>query len=264
MKSIAWWSAAALLALASPAFAQGVPDGAPAAGADVQYRYTNPGQSQQLLAPSTSGSTTVQGGGADGASGAATVQGPSNPYAEILERRGGGEGAEGEGGLREPMMSETVSGVGYMSAEARAATWIDGADIYRGIIPNTHDTLPHVAVHQRRAARGANRLTWIGFQPFDDSTRIFLQTGRSADYRIAHSPDGLTITVRLSNTAIALSNFRREIDASFFGRPVVSIDARAAGGGATDVIIELDRDAAYEVTEGTGTDGAYVFLDFEE
>lgn len=264
MKCIATWSAAALVAFATPVFAQTVPDGAPAAGSNVQYRYTTPGQSQQLLAPSTSGSTTVQNGGSATGGSGATVQGPANPYAEILERRGGAEGAEGEGGFREPFQSESVSGVGYQSARERATTWIDGADIYRGIIPNTQDTLPHVAVHQRRAARGANRLTWIGFQPFDDSTRVFLQTGRDADYRVAESPDGLTVTIRLSNTAIALSNFRRTIDASYFGRPVVSIDAMAAGGGATDVVIELDRDAGWEITEGAGVDGAYVFIDFDE
>ena len=138
--------------------------------------------------------------------------------------------------------------------------WIYGSEIYRGVTPNEVDSLPHIAGSQQRAETGENTLTWVGFQPFDTHTRVFLQTGRTAQYQVQESPDGLTVTVRLRDTRVDFSNFHRWIDASYFGRPVHMIDTARADDGVTEVTIDLSRYAAYTVSSEDG----YLFLDFTE
>lgn len=234
----------------------GVPAGAPAPGTSVQLRYTSPGQ-------------------LNGSSGAATSQQPTsisgsgvNPYAEIAARRGaaagveGAEGAEGEeSGMREPFMSELVTGVGF--ADSSGNLILPGSAIYRGIIPSTHDTLPHIERYRRaaQASRRSNSLTWLGFQPFDEFTRVFIQTGRAAQPQLVTSPDGLTLTIRLPNTALSLSNFRRALETAWFGTAVSRVTTQRGPSGATDVVIELARDVRYEMTNST-SGAEYVFVDF--
>jgi hypothetical protein len=87
-----------------------------------------------------------------------------------------------------------------------------------------------------------------------------LQTGRPAQYQIHESPDGLTVTIRLRDTRVDFSNFRRWIDASYFGRPVHMIDTARAEDNVTEVTIDLSRYAAYAVSSEAG----YLFIDFTE
>ena len=138
--------------------------------------------------------------------------------------------------------------------------WFYGSEIYRGVTPNEVDSLPHISGSQTRGEAGENTLTWVGFQPFEEFTRVFLQTGRPAQYQVRESPDGLTITVRLRDTRVDFSNFHRWIDASYFGRPVNMIDTNRAEDGITEVTIDLSRYADYALS----SDGDYLFLDFTE
>jgi hypothetical protein len=137
---------------------------------------------------------------------------------------------------------------------------IVGASIYRGITPNENDTLPHISRFQ--AAGGTNQLTWVGFQPFQERTRVFVQTGRSASHSVVPSPDGRTLTIRLPSTRIPLSNFQRDIDASFFDRAVTHVRATRSGD-STDVVIELGRTVRYEVTQDA-ENPTYLYIDFFE
>ncbi|MFT6397776.1 MAG: hypothetical protein ACJAYU_002531 [Bradymonadia bacterium] len=152
------------------------------------------------------------------------------------------------------------SRVDSLQAAAAERGWLFGSDIYRGVTPNEVDTLPHIASSQLRGENGDNTLTWVGFQPFDTFTRVFLQTGRPAQYQVSESPDGLTITIRLRDTRVDFSNFYRWIDASHFGRPVNMIDTARSGDGVTEVTIDLSRYAEYSVV----ADGGYLFIDFPE
>ncbi len=241
--------------------------GAPQAGVDVQYRYSNPSQSQQFLnAQPQRGATEGQG------SSQGTTQGVTrsnaNPYQAVIEARGatGPDGQPVE--VRNPFTSEAVTGLA--TATYQLGEMIPAELIYRGIIPNTQNSLPHIAAAQRRGATAnrANTLTWIGYQPFSDFSRIFLQTGRAAQYAVRPSPDGRTITIRLHNTQISLRNFYREVVAAGFGRSVNSIDARRGPDGSTEVIIEMAEDTRFEFEQGTSVeDGVtyhYLYMNFDD
>jgi len=232
----------------------GVPAGSPQQGVDVPSRMT-PSQSQQLLTPAATPT-------APGATGSAEASGTRNPYQGILDRRRSGQG-EGEDGtaFRDPFRTEQISGFGYGGRDRSFI--VNAEDIYRGVIPGVQDSLPHISRYQRNAATGAqNALTWVGFQPFDDFTRVFVQVGRTPQYSVHESPDGLTITVHLRQTRISLRNFARSVDARFFGRSVDSIRAHRVDNGV-DIVIQLGRNASYTITS-SGTRGEYLFIDFAD
>ncbi len=222
--------------------------GAPAQGINVPSRMT-PGQSQSVLtmqAPAAPAAPAAPGA-APGVPGAA----PAAPGAAADQ----------------PYMNDTTTGTvqgGRMTAQqaAAATTPIPASEIYRGVIPGHNDTLPHIERHQRAAHRqgASNSITWLGFQPLPELTRVFIQTGRSAQYQVIPAADGMTITVRLTGTGISLANFGRDIDASFFGRAVTHIDARRGPKGATDVVISLSKAAVFT----SSVSGDYLYIDFDE
>lgn len=227
----------ALLLAAPIASAQTPAAGTPSPGVEVQHRYSNPSDSRAVLnaqptAPAdASGTTGTSTGGA--------MQIDGDAVGPLVNTR--------VGGIQE--------GGGY------GDQWVDADLVYTGVIPGARDSLPHISRTQRHGADGRrNTLTWIGFQPLEGTTRVFIQTGRPAQYQVVESPDGLTLTVRLRDTTIELSNFRRWIDASYFGRAVSRIDAARGGDGVTEVTIDLSRTAAYTV-EGAGE---YLYVDFQE
>jgi hypothetical protein len=248
------------LAFAAAASAQEintVPAGAPAPGSEVQIRYSSPGALNNA----------VQGTGSTQQSAQPIRGSGENPYHAIQQRRAGTTGAEGgegaESSVRDPFSSSLVAGVGAYAESG--PLFVTGAEIYRGITPTANDSLPHLERLRRAAAdpRRPNSLTWVGFQPFDDFARVFVQTGRAVDASVLRSPDGLTITLRLPNTAIGLSNFHRSLETAWFGRAVTRVRTARGPSGATDVVIELADDVEYDLQEiSSGAD--YVFLNFRD
>lgn len=235
------------------------PVGGPQPGVEVQYRYTNPGDSQQILnaAPAAAAGEGT-GGTAEprrGVSAADYLRQRSARRAAAAAAEEGGEAAETE----EVFATNLLAGVS--AAGGLGGGLIVGATIYTGITPNFTDTLPHVSRLERRAeAGGNNALTWIGFQPFPDTTRVFIQTGRAATPQVSAAPDGRTLTVRYENTTVGLSNFTRDIDATYFDRTVTHIRGRRVGAD-TEVTIELDDAVDYLlVTDENNPD--YVYIDF--
>ena len=175
---------------------------------------------------------------------------------EVQNALGVGAGEEAHSG----MVNNTVTGL-EVGRQPAATGWIDGADVYRGVIPGDRDSLPHISRTQQHGQSGvANTLSWIGFQPLDGVTRVFLQTGRPAQYQVSEGPDGLSLTIRLRDTRIELSNFRRRIDARYFDRAVSEIEAFRRGDGVTEVVIQLAHAATFTV-EGAGD---YLYVDFAE
>jgi hypothetical protein len=227
--------------VAASAFAQEVvttpamPLGGPQPGVEVQYRYSNPSASQQILTAQPAATATPAAGG----------QGASLATAD---------------GEEPTFMNDSISSVSSMGGAAGGMAMVLGASIYRGITPNEHDSLPHISRYQARAGSGSNQLTWIGFQPFEEYTRVFLQTGAGGNPQLMPSPDGMTLTVRLASTSIPLSNFRRDVDASYFDRAVTHIRAVRNGTG-TDVVIELGRSVRYEMMRDDANPN-YVYVDF--
>ena len=220
---------------------------------DSQYRYTNPGQTQVVNTPSSSSSTPTN------SESAGVSQSSANPFQQAIDRRNSQSGEGGEAsGENESAFTNNEVGFGRQNA---GPLWVQAEDIYRGVIPTIQDSLPHIERYQERVRAGSatNAVTWIGFQPFDQSTRIFVQTGGSAQYTVQTSPDNMTITVQIQDTRLSLSNFGREIDTSWFERPVTSIQAQRAGSGV-DIVVALREAAEYTVTQS----GEYLFIDFEE
>jgi hypothetical protein len=228
-----------------------MPIGGPQPGVEVQYRFTNPSDSRSLLEPAP------PAGGA-----AATEEAPRRGVSstDFLRERSAARAAaaSGENGAdprREAFINDAIMGLTASSGPMAA---IVGATIYTGITPGYQDSLPHIRRAQQSA--GPNTLAWIGFQPFESHTRVFLQTSRAAGHTVQLSPDGRTLLVRLPATRITLSNFVRDIDATFFHRPVQHIRARRVGD-AVEVRIELARAVRYETTS-EGTSPTYLYLDF--
>jgi len=130
--------------------------------------------------------------------------------------------------------------------------------LYHGVIPGQRDDLPML---DRARKKGSdydepNTITWIGFQPKDDVTRVFLQTAREAKYSLGHGNGVLTLT--FSDTKIPLRNFSRFIDTSFFDRVVTRIEAKQSDDQTVVVTIQLRESEEPEVAQ---TDD-YVYVDF--
>ncbi len=133
-------------------------------------------------------------------------------------------------------------------------------ELYSGVIPGTRDRPEHL---ERAHVAGMNtsapnQLTWIGFAPEATRTRVFLQSARKPDYEITRSDDGKTFTVTFANTRLPERNFSRQIDTSFFKRPVQRILAAQQKGGTVQVMIKLDKGQEPTIVR----DGAYLFIDF--
>jgi len=130
--------------------------------------------------------------------------------------------------------------------------------MYQGVVPGERDTVKHLEEERRSAESPSkpNKITWIGFQPTDDKTRVFVQTAREPDYTRERS-DRRTIEIRLRNTEISTQNFRRHIDTSEFGRVVERIEAVDEEDEAV-VRIDLRSSTApsFEISK------TYLYIDF--
>jgi hypothetical protein len=158
--------------------------------------------------------------------------------------------------------STRVSEVTVSTSQERYSWFYAASEIYAGIIPSIRDSLPHIAIHQRWGAqsRRANSVTWIGFQPLDGYTRVFVQLARNPEYTVSEREDGYLIEIVFDNTRLSLSNFQRFMDTSFFGRSVSMIDAAPLSGGRSRLVISLSELSSYTVT----TNDDYLFIDFQD
>lgn len=205
--------------------------GAPAEGVQVQSRFSSPGQSQSILT----------------AAPAAPAAAPAPPAGAVVPAAADG--------APQPFVNDrvTVGGAYGGSAEEAgdsAKLPISAALIYQGVIPG-----------RSPGATGkgkTNALNWIGFQPLDLVTRVFVRTDHDAPYEVIAAPDGLSVTVRLKVPAIAHRNLSRTINTSAFEREVAAIDTKRGPEGTTDVVISLLAPARFvtEAREG------YLYVDF--
>lgn len=131
--------------------------------------------------------------------------------------------------------------------------------IYRGVIPGARDQVDHLEQKaSQTSGSGTNRLTWIGFQPKDDKSRVFLQFSQSPEYSVSRRDDGKTIALKLDRTRVAAGNFRRHIDTRFFERSIRRIDTEVTGNDTVELLIRLDESKSPSVE----TDGNYLYVDF--
>lgn len=128
--------------------------------------------------------------------------------------------------------------------------------MYRGVIPGTRDTVTHLEKAAKQGQTGTNELLWIGFQPREQSTRVFVQTAREADYTMGTNEAG-AVVLTFSNTKLSARNFSRFIDTSFFERNVTRIESKKQG---KDVVVTISLRKAERPQVNT-TD-RYVYLEF--
>lgn len=211
--------------------------GAPQPGTDVPTRMRNPGDSQRLLQESR-----PERSGAERESGP-RERADTNPYRRALERyQDADEAAEGQEGdaQRRPR-------AGFVPA--RAITPLDIT--YAGVTPGHRDEVDHIA-------RRANELTWLGFQPLADRTRVFIQTGTEARHAVIDEGD--TLRIVLHGTRVSDRNLRRSVDTRYFDRSVRSVTARAQGPQTTEIVIVRGTQARFTVERS----GNYIYVDFDD
>lgn len=134
--------------------------------------------------------------------------------------------------------------------------------MYSGVIPGKRAQVAHLTRAREKGQNPAqpNQLTWIGFQPEKDVTRVFLETARSPDYstRTEQSEAGPVYVVTLSNTQIPARNFRRFLDTSYFERDVERIEAKKVDQRTVELHIQLEKRQSPTLQ----TDGNFLFVDF--
>ncbi len=227
-----------LVAIAAPALAAAQSVwGAPAEGVQVQSRFSSPGQSQSILTAAPPAP-------------AAAAAVPAPTAAAGAPAPGAAEGAP------QPFLNDrvTVSGEGYGGPSGGAGDSemqpIAATLIYQGVIPG-----------RSPGATGTgktNALNWIGFQPLNLVTRVFVRTDHDAPFEVITAPDGLSVTVRLKVLGISHRNLSRTIDTSAFGREVAAINTKRGPDGTTDVVISLLTPARFVTDAREG----YLYVDF--
>ena len=175
-------------------------------------------------------------------------------------KKGGEEGSAASYEIRmhdpkEKSKSEESSG---NSGGQKSAS--PSSNVYKGVVPGKRDEVDHLKEAQKSGSSpsSTNTLTWLGFQPNDDKTRIFIQTARSADYSVSRVDGGEKIVVTLSNTEVAAENFRRFVDTSYFDRAVQRIEAKTTGRETVEVHITLNQAKSPSVE----ADKSYLYVDF--
>ncbi len=151
-----------------------------------------------------------------------------------------------------------TAGTREQERERQRILSLEADEIYRGVIPGKRDEVEHLRRAHEEGSRSdrPNNLTWIGFQPEEQRTRVFFQSPRPMEYQIQRDPDGLVVTFQ--NATIPARNFSRLIDTSYFHRSVSQIEASQVGDRTVEVRLELRGSPEPTVR----TEGKYLFLDF--
>ena len=133
-------------------------------------------------------------------------------------------------------------------------------EIYKGVVPGERDEVDHLKEERESGSSppAPNKLTWLGFQPKKDKTRIFIQAARTPSYTVSRDDEGKTVVVTLDNTEVSARNFQRYIDASYFDRAVKRIETEPTSGNAVDIRIELDESMSPSVE----SEKDYLYVDF--
>jgi hypothetical protein len=167
---------------------------------------------------------------------------PVDPFAPDLK---GAWGYTGEGDLT-PNYSEPeqklaqTNPIGYYSGVAL------GSENPPPIPPQVMGTSPSV-------------LTWSGFQRTATGSRVFFQLSAPVEHVLTQ--DGLTVTVRLPNTAVNHRNNRRALHLQYFNTPVERVSVARKGPDSV-ATIRLKRESAPVVEVSQGANG-YKILSLE-
>lgn len=184
-------------------------------------------------------------------------QAPQVKTAQGQQQGGQKQGGEQQGGQELEPSYVTVFRPG--GSQAPLPVDLSPEKMYRGIIPGTRDEVSHLTKAREKGAESGhvNYVTWVGFQANDDSTRVFFQTARNADYTVGQGEEG-AVTVTFNDARLSASNFGRFIDASFFDRNVTRVELNQVDKKTVVATISLRQSARPDVDRS----GNYLYLDF--
>lgn len=176
------------------------------------------------------------------------------------QKQAGAQESEGESKIGPSHRITIFSGKTGGADQPRTTLDLAVDQLYRGVIPGTRDSVSHLARAAKKGAKAGtpNRLTWVGFRPADEYTRVFFQTAREPDYTIRRSQDPALIEIKVENTKIAARNFSRFIDTSYFNRNVELIEADQVDRDTVKIVIKLETFEQPTVRN----DGQFVYFDF--
>ncbi len=103
-------------------------------------------------------------------------------------------------------------------------------------------------------------LNWVGFQQFQEVSRVFVRTTEPVKYRVDTSRPNV-IELVLENTRVPLTNNTRFLDTRYFDSPVSFIQPKVIEGPSPSVriAIRLRRQASYKAVQNDNV----LALDFE-
>ena len=103
-------------------------------------------------------------------------------------------------------------------------------------------------------------LNWVGFQQFEEVSRVFVRTVKPVRYKVDTSRPN-TVTLILENTRIPLKNNSRILPTGHFDSPVLKIIPRILEGPtpSTHIEIHLRHQASFKKVQKD----QYVALDFQ-
>ncbi len=81
-------------------------------------------------------------------------------------------------------------------------------------------------------------MDWIGFQQFEEVSRVFVRTTEKVKYHVDTSKPNLVV-LTLHNTRVPLKNNRRRLDTRYFDSPVVAIQPKVIEGPSPSARIEI-------------------------
>ncbi len=98
--------------------------------------------------------------------------------------------------------------------------------------------VPRPAFAQEDLEAEMKELSWVGFQQFQEASRVFLRTTEPVKYRISQPRPSLVV-VTLENTRIGVANHANFLDTRFFDSPVAFIQPKVIEGPSPSVQIEI-------------------------
>lgn len=81
-------------------------------------------------------------------------------------------------------------------------------------------------------------MTGVGFQQFEEASRVFVRTSEKVRYRVDTSRDGMVVLI-LENTRVPIFNNTRPLDTRYFESPVRWIEAKPIEGPSPSVQVEI-------------------------
>jgi hypothetical protein len=125
--------------------------------------------------------------------------------------------------------------------------------------------VPGAPAKAKARRKGANLVTWVGFQKLDGGARVFLRLTSAPTANLEQSAGAGDLVVRVPDVRIDTRNNQRPLDTRYFGTNVTRVWAAPAKKGV-ELHVRFQKESALAKISSAPTgdpDGSvYVYLDF--